>query len=696
MEQQQPSLAELSCQQLRGVGSRIEKLLNKAGIHTLHDLLFHLPLRYQDRTRVTPIRDIRVGDDVVVEGLIQTCQITFARRRLLVCQIHDSTQSLTLQFFNFSQAQKNKLAMGTRIRCYGQVRQGYRGGYLIIHPEYQYVDEETVLTVDETLTPIYPSTDGLSQQMLRQLTAQVLALLQQGAWLPECFPEPLREKFQLASLQEAVQFVHRPPPDATRDLLEEGKHPMQQRLAFEELVAHQIVMLRLRAKIQRQKAYALKTQQTLLSKFYANLTFTLTHAQARVIKEIQQDLQKPIPMLRLVQGDVGCGKTIVAICTILQAVEAGYQAAIMAPTEILAEQHYRNFCDWLTPLSIRVTWLSGKLTAKQRQQPLAHIASGETQVIVGTHALFQKQVEFFNLALVVVDEQHRFGVHQRLALVDKAKEKCVHQLVMTATPIPRTLAMIAYADLDLSIIDELPPGRQPINTVVVDNQRRDKVIARVHEVCSKKNQAYWVCTLVEESEMLQCKAVDKTAEQLAAALPDLKVMQIHGRMKPTEKEAIMLAFKAGDIDVLVATTVIEVGVDVPNANLMIIENPERLGLAQLHQLRGRVGRGQAASHCVLLYQAPLSEQARQRLGILRETQDGFIIAKRDLAIRGPGEMLGTKQTGMARFRVANIIRDKPLLTTARQAAQLLLQHHQQCANDLVARWLAENELYATV
>lgn len=691
-----PSLTEISCRQLRGVGPRIDDLLQKIGICSIHDLLFHLPLRYQDRTRITAIRDIRLGDDVVVEGVIQHCQIHLGKRRSLVCHIQDNGYPLILQFFHFSAAQKNNLIVGKRIRCFGQIRQGHRGGYVIIHPEYQFITHNKLLEVDETLTPIYPTTEGLGQQILKQLTDQAIKFLHEGAFLNECFPEQLCKKFQLQNLKEAILFVHRPPPDADQTLLQEGKHPMQQRLAFEELVAHQIATARMRAKIQSYKAFSLAGQKQLLKKFHGNLPFELTNAQMRVINEIQSDLKKPIPMLRLVQGDVGCGKTVVAVSSVVQAVEAGYQAVIMAPTEILAEQHYRNFCEWLTPLSIKVGWLSGKLTEKQRRQPLKDIASGEISVVVGTHALFQKDVEFANLALIVIDEQHRFGVHQRLALVDKAKNAYPHQLVMTATPIPRTLAMTVYADLDLSVIDELPPGRKPINTVVVDNNRRHEVIARVKELCKQKNQAYWVCTLIEESELLQCQAVEKTTEQLVQAFPELSIAQVHGRMKAEEKEQIMQAFKKGEIDLLVATTVIEVGVDVPNASLMIIENPERLGLAQLHQLRGRVGRGQAASHCVLMYNSPLSEHAKQRLTIMRETQDGFIIAQRDLEIRGPGEMLGTKQTGMVRFRVANIMRDKALLATARQVAYLLTQHHQTHADDLVTRWLANNEQYATV
>jgi ATP-dependent DNA helicase RecG len=549
----------------------------------------------------------------------------------------------------------------------------------MIHPEYRLIDPSQPVPVEEHLTPVYPATEGVHQLTLRALTTQALRYLDGGDdepavritdWLPDKLLAPCR----MTSLQEALRYVHRPPPEASLELLAEGRHPAQQRLAFEELLAHHLSLRRLRLRGQQTAAPVLPGGDGLVSAFLRSLPFALTGAQQRVNREIRADLARPHPMARLVQGDVGSGKTVVAACAALTAVDAGYQAALMAPTELLAEQHYRSFREWLAPLGVNVVWHAGKSRGRERAEALQAIREGWAAVAVGTHALFQQEVEFARLGLVVIDEQHRFGVHQRLALRDKGRAgtRRPHQLVMTATPIPRTLAMTVYADLDTSVIDELPPGRLPVQTVAIGQERREEVMQRVRGACTAGRQAYWVCTLIEESEALQCQAAEKTAALLAAGLPDVRIGLVHGRLRPAEKEAVMAAFKAGGIDLLVATTVIEVGVDVPNATLMIIENPERLGLAQLHQLRGRVGRGREQSSCVLLYQPPLSVAARDRLAALRETNDGFEIARRDMALRGPGEVLGTRQTGEMKFHIADLLRDETLLAAVeRTAAQLL-------------------------
>jgi ATP-dependent DNA helicase RecG len=644
---------------LKGVGPRLAEKLEHLGITTVQDLLFHLPLRYQDRTRVVPIGTLRPGDEAVVEGEVQLSEIKFGKRRMLLTRIADGSGSLTLRFFHFSNAQKEALSRGTRLRCYGEVR---RGAITLemIHPEFRRVADDMPAAVEEYLTPIYPSTEGLQQQGLRKIVTQAVDQLARGAvtlreWLP---PELLPPS--MPPLREAVLLLHRPPPELPLSALAEGQHPAQQRLAFEELLAHQLSLRQLREAMSHHPAHPLTGKDTLQQRFLAALPFALTGAQQRVSQEIAHDLQQPVPMQRLVQGDVGSGKTVVAALAALQAVQSGYQAAVMAPTELLAEQHYRNFCQWLEPLGIELAWLTGRLRAKARQEMLSAIESGTAAVAVGTHALFQQEVSFARLGLVIVDEQHRFGVHQRLALREKGVQDGVHphQLIMTATPIPRTLAMTAYADLDLSVIDELPPGRTPVETVAISEERRDEVIARVAAACAEGRQAYWVCTLIEESESLQCQAAEDTEALLCELLPHLRIALVHGRMKSADKEAVMGAFKAGELDLLVATTVIEVGVDVPNASLMIIENAERLGLAQLHQLRGRVGRGSARSSCVLMYHPPLSQLARERLAVMRETNDGFVIARKDLEIRGPGEVLGTRQTGMLQLRIADLQRDQ--------------------------------------
>ena len=688
-------LATVSVTALKGVGAALAEKLAKVGLETLQDVLFHLPLRYQDRTRIVPIGALRPGQDAVVEGTVAGADVVMGRRRSLLVRLQDGSGTLCLRFYHFSQAQKEGLKRGTLVRCYGEVRPG-SSGLEIYHPEYRALSGGEPIAVEQTLTPIYPTTEGLTQQRLRQLSEQALARLGPHS-LPDWLPAELAREHELAPLDQALRYLHRPPPDADLDELAEGRHWAQHRLAFEELLTHQLSMQRLRDSLRNQHAPALPKAQRLPAQYLANLGFAPTGAQQRVGAEIAYDLSQHEPMLRLVQGDVGAGKTVVAALAALQALEAGYQVALMAPTEILAEQHFITFQRWLAPLGLEVAWLAGKLKGKARASALEQIAGG-APMVVGTHALFQDEVQFQRLALVIIDEQHRFGVQQRLALRKKGVDGrlCPHQLIMTATPIPRTLAMSAYADLDTSILDELPPGRTPVNTLLVADSRRFEVIERVRSACHEGRQAYWVCTLIEESEELTCQAAETTFADLSAALGGLHVGLIHGRMKPAEKAAVMDQFKQGRLQLLVATTVIEVGVDVPNASLMIIENPERLGLAQLHQLRGRVGRGSAASHCVLLYHPPLSQLGRQRLGIMRETSDGFVIAEKDLELRGPGEMLGTRQTGLLQFKVADLMRDADLLPAVRDAALRLLAEWPQHVSPLLERWLRHGQQYGQV
>ncbi|WP_079203884.1 ATP-dependent DNA helicase RecG [Pseudomonas sp. CC6-YY-74] len=688
-------LAAVSVTALKGVGAALAEKLAKVGLETLQDVLFHLPLRYQDRTRIVPIGELRPGQDAVVEGTVAGADVLMGRRRSLLVRLQDGSGTLSLRFYHFSQAQKEGLKRGTQVRCYGEVRPG-SSGLEIYHPEYRALSASEPIAVEQTLTPIYPSTEGLTQQRLRSLSEQALARLGPQS-LPDWLPRELARDYQLSPLDQAIRYLHRPPPDADQDELAEGRHWAQHRLAFEELLTHQLSLQRLRESVRAQQAPALPIAKRLPQQFLDNLGFAPTGAQQRVGAEIAYDLSQDEPMLRLLQGDVGAGKTVVAAFAALQALEAGYQVALMAPTEILAEQHFLNFSKWLAPLGVEVAWLAGKLKGKARAAALEQIA-GSAAMVVGTHALFQDEVKFARLALVIIDEQHRFGVQQRLALRQKGigGRLCPHQLIMTATPIPRTLAMSAYADLDTSILDELPPGRTPVNTLVIADSRRPEVIERVRSACSEGRQAYWVCTLIEESEELTCQAAETTFSDLSAALGGLHVGLIHGRMKPAEKAAVMDQFKQGRLQLLVATTVIEVGVDVANASLMIIENPERLGLAQLHQLRGRVGRGSAASHCVLLYHPPLSQLGRERLGIMRETCDGFVIAEKDLELRGPGEMLGTRQTGLLQFKVADLMRDADLLPAVRDAAQALLEHWPQHVSPLLERWLRHGQQYGQV
>lgn len=697
------TLDQIPVSALKGVGATLAAKLAKIGLFSLQDLLLHLPLRYLDRTRITPIGGLQPNVNAVVEGEVRLADIVFGKRRSLVCRIQDGTGSLSLRFYHFNSAQKNRLTQGTRLRVFGETRRG-ASGLEMYHPEYELLDDAAPAPLEQSLTPIYPATEGLTQPRLRALATQALGWLDKHP-LRELLPERVRHKLNQCSLADALRYLHNPPVNANLQQLVEGEHPSQQRLVFEELLAHHLSLLLLRQATQAEGAPRLKLTPALEAGFRKGLGFKLTRAQERVLGEIFDDLAKPLPMLRLVQGDVGSGKTVVAALAALAAVASGKQAALMAPTEILAEQHRLNLGKWLEPLGINLGWLTGKLKQSERRTQLQAIASGAAHLVVGTHALFQEAVSFADLGLIIIDEQHRFGVHQRLSLSEKGMNSAEnshsgvlrpHQLIMTATPIPRTLAMSAYADLDCSVIDELPPGRTPITTVVISDQRRPEVIERVRLACEQGRQAYWVCTLIEESEALEAQAAQATAEALVLALPHLRTGLIHGRLKPLEKELVMAAFKAGELDLLVATTVIEVGVDVPNASLMIIENPERLGLAQLHQLRGRVGRGSTASHCVLLYGSPLSNSSRERLRVMRESSDGFYIAEQDLLLRGPGEVLGTRQTGEMQFRIADLQRDSHLLPYVKEAALLLVTEYPEQSNQIVGRWLGQNQRYLQV
>jgi ATP-dependent DNA helicase RecG len=702
-----PGLAPVDS--LPGVGPVLVQALARIAIGHVQDLWFHLPLRYEDRTRVTAMADLRVGETAQVEGTVTAVERGFRFRPQLRVALEEGGRTLTLRFFHFRKAQAEVFVPGTRFRCHGEVRSGAHG-LEIVHPQYLRVDADTPL--DELLTPIYPTTEGLGQRRLSSLIGHALARLPDEAAL-ELVPTALREPLALLSLRDALRIVHRPPPGSDVAALAQGTHPAQQRLAFEELLTHHLSLKRLREQVRRHAAPRLCGDGHLRDALVAALPFALTGAQQRVDAEIARDLAQVTPMLRLVQGDVGSGKTVLAALAALTAIESGAQAALMAPTELLAEQHLRSLGAWFAPLGITPLWLAGKVQGRARQKALDALADGAPMVI-GTHALMQQGVVFRNLGLAIIDEQHRFGVHQRLALRDKGRDVAApsldrsgntgqrsegllqvpHQLVLTATPIPRTLAMAAYADLDVSVVDELPPGRKPVKTVAVSAARRGEVIERIRQVFADGRQAYWVCTLIEESEQSEAQAAEVAHAELAAALGGVRIALVHGRMKSAEKQAVMDDFRAGRVTLLVATTVIEVGVDVPNASLMVIENPERLGLAQLHQLRGRVGRGERESTCVLMYQAPLSAMARERLEAMRETNDGFIIAERDLALRGPGEMLGTRQTGRLEFRIADLARDAALLPDVQRLGEILLAQHPECVDRLVARWVGSAAQYA--
>ena len=676
---------------LKGVGPRIGERLDHLGIRQVQDLLFHLPYRYIDRTRLIPIGSLRPGDSALCQGTIELVQTPAGPRRSLLCRISDGTGAITLRFFHFTRAQQAGLKQGMCLRCWGQIRR-VNHSLEMVHPEYRRVDADEVADLEQNLTPVYPLTQGISQFKLRNLTGQALETMSRdGTGLTELLPDRILQQFSRFNLGQALRFVHRPPRDADLNSLMEGTHPAQQRLAFEELLAHHLSLRLIRKTVQAQESFVIdRNANDRIRTFMDSLPFELTGAQKRVLAEIRKDMLKAAPMLRLVQGDVGSGKTVVAAIAALLVIRSGYQVALMAPTEILADQHYFNIRQWFSPIGIPVSLLTGKQSRNEKDDVLAQLNSARPMVTVGTHALFQDQVAFGNVGLIIIDEQHRFGVDQRLALLEKGMEKTrqPHQLIMTATPIPRTLAMTLFADLDISVIDRMPPGRQPIKTTVLSNERREEVIDRIHEVCKQGRQAYWVCTLIENSETLQLQAAEDIRQHLASQLTGLTIGLIHGRMKKTGKETVMDDFKAGKIDLLVATTVIEVGVDVTNASLMIIENAERLGLSQLHQLRGRVGRGSRASDCVLLYQTPLSDNARVRLNRVRETNDGFEIAKSDLELRGPGEILGKKQTGLPELHIADFVRDAHLMPRVQRAADFILSQCPEQVNKLVSRWLS--------
>jgi ATP-dependent DNA helicase RecG len=669
--------------------------LARLGIHTVQDLLFHLPSRYQDRTRITPIGAARLGAEVVVVGQIEHTGIAYGRRRSMLCRISDGTGSLTMRLFHFSASQQERLVSGRWLRCFGEVRRG-PATLEMVHPEYEVTGQKPELDTSEGLTPIYPATEGIGQGQLRRMTGESLRCSLDR--VVELLPESVLSALDYPTLKTALRYVHRPPLSADTERLQAGTDPAQQRLAFEELLAHHLSLRLARQQRQAHPAPAMREDNGLLDAFWGELNFVATHAQQKACAEILEDLRKPIPMLRLLQGDVGSGKTVVAGAAVTRVLDNRYQAAVMAPTELLSEQHYRTFSRWFDPLDTRVGWLSSRVSGRQRRQLLDALSTGEIHVVIGTHALFQQGVEFQRLGLIVVDEQHRFGVDQRLALRDKGttSDSVPHQLVMTATPIPRTLAMTFYADLDVSSIEELPPGRQPVETVVVREARRGEVVARVEAACRQGRQAYWVCPIIDESEVLEVQAATEMEAALKQSLPNLRIGLVHGRMKAQHKEAVMERFRNGEVDLLVATTVIEVGVDVPQASLMVIENAERLGLAQLHQLRGRVGRGSDQACCVLMYRPPLGDHAKTRLATLRDTTDGFEIARKDLELRGPGEVLGTRQTGLMNLMIADLVRDQGLLPKVEQIGRVLLNEHPRNIRALISRWVGHGESYVNV
>ena len=684
--------------ELQGVGTAAAEKLKRLGIRHIEDLLFHLPLRYQDRTRVHPIGSLTLGCEVLVEGAVERTRVLYRRRRMMLVDLSDGTGALLLRFFHFSAAQQNSLRNGVRIRCFGEARKG-PSGVEMVHPEYQFVNTRRTTSLNESYTPIYPATEGLQQYSLRKFSDLALKwLATPGNQLEELLPRDILEQEQAISLRDAIRYIHRPPADADIELLQAGEHPAQKRLAFEEMLAHSLSLKRMRADSRRQTARVLKNKGALFAQLEQNLPFELTAAQRKVITDIRADVRQSAPMMRLVQGDVGSGKTLVGIAAMLEAVEAGCQAAMMAPTEILAEQHYSNLRNWFDPFEISIGMILGKQKVRERRIAMRQTRIGETSIVVGTHALFQEQVEFARLALIVVDEQHRFGVHQRLALKQKGEDGSFqpHQLIMTATPIPRSLAMTMYADLDYSVIDEMPPGRLPVKTFALQDSRRDELIERVRETCATNGRAYWVCPLIEKSETLHYETAEAVFELLKRKMPEIRIRLIHGRMKPEEKEKAIRLFKQGDVRLLVATTVIEVGIDIPDANLIVIENAERFGLAQLHQLRGRVGRDGRQAACALLYHSPLSSNARRRLKVIRSTCDGFKIAREDMRIRGPGEILGTRQTGEMQFRIADLTRDAKQLERVVKTSEKMLEDNPRTCDRLIGRWLGEFARYAEV
>ena len=690
------NLANLDCTSLKGVGPKLAEKLERLHIHNVLDLLLHLPYRYEDRTQVKSIASLQDGDRAMLKVQVEITQVKYGKRRSLVCRAADNTASIEFRFFYFNKSQQSRLEKGAEFYAFGEVRRyGYQCS--MVHPELTPVDSNNAAPLLDSLTPVYPTTDGLHQNNLRQLTRQAVDLLEKHP-IDNLLPEKIQQQFGLPDINSALSWIHTPPKDAKPESLHQFSSPSAKRLICEELIAHQLSMILQRNKHQQQKAMGMDAKGALQQQLLKQLPFKLTKAQQRVSAEIIADLKSNKPMLRLLQGDVGAGKTLVAAMAALQAIETGFQVAIMAPTEILAEQHYASFYNWMTKLGVNTTFLISKLPAKDKKLALDDIASGKSQLIIGTHALFQTEVSYHKLGFIIIDEQHRFGVNQRLALKQKAPDGLqLHQLMMTATPIPRTLSMTVYADMDLSIIDELPPGRTPVMTVALPEERRPHLIERIRNACQdEQRQVYWVCTRIDESEEVQCQAAETTANQLAEQLPNLSVGLVHGRLKSEKKQIVMEKFKQGELDILVATTVIEVGVDVPNASLMVIENPERLGLSQLHQLRGRVGRGSKKSHCVLLYKPPLSVNAQNRLQVMRDTNDGFVLADEDLKLRGPGELLGTRQTGDVGLRFADLVRDAELVEELQQVAKSLATNSPDIAQKISQRWLGSRQDFADV
>ena len=691
------TLDSVAITSLKGVGPSLERKFNQLGIYNLQDLLFHLPFRYEDRTKLSPINSVKLGDRVQISGEIVSNKILFGQRRSLQCMLRDSTGFIYLRFFHFSSAQKNSLTPGKLLSCYGEVRRG-RNGFEIYHPEYKEIYSYDNNSLENSLTPIYPTTDGIQQKRLRSFVKQGIEILNRNHKLVEYLPSEILSEYKLCSLEDAIQTLHNPPNCLDLNTLNRGLSSFQQRLAFEELLAHRLCIRKFRKVPNQVLAPSVVFEQGLHEDFLDQLPFKLTNGQESALKDILSDLTQTTPMHRLLQGDVGSGKTVVAAIASIQVIGNGYQVALMAPTEILAEQHFNNFKKWCVPLGIRVGWLSGKIKGALRKETLQDLEFGTCQILIGTHALFQKDVIYNKLGFIIIDEQHRFGVHQRLSLRNKASSSVFqpHQLVMTATPIPRTLAMSVYADLDSTVIKDLPPGRLRVNTAVISNEKRADIVKRIKDACINGRQVYWVCTLIEESEALECEAAEVISLSLANLLPKTRVGLIHGRMRSDEKNSVMTDFKNGDIQLLVATTVIEVGVDVPNASLMIIENAERLGLAQLHQLRGRVGRGNIKSHCILLYQTPLSRDGKLRLGVMRESCDGFYIAEKDLELRGPGQVLGTNQAGLMSFKIADMQRDALLLEDIKNVSESLMLNNKEIVDSLINRWLSNREEYANV
>lgn len=689
-------LDDLPITHLKGVGEKVAEKLKRLGIMTVADILFHLPFRYEDRSKVLAIGSLKAGEACLFEGQVELAEVVFRGRRSLLVRLSDGTGFVTLRFFHFSKNQKEAMQRGQWLRCFGDIKAYSKSVSAdVVHPEYQLITESQRGQTQEGLLAVYPVTEGLHQTSFRKLIKQVFLLLEQGATVRDCLPQSVLHEEGLPTLQESLQQLHCP---QTMPPLDASETPAFKRLIFEELLANHLSLSRLKQGIRCHTAPSFESAGKSKKQFLKSLGFELTGAQNRVTQDITSDLSQSQPMQRLLQGDVGSGKTVVAACAALAATEAGYQVAIMAPTELLAEQHFKNFHGWLKNMDVQVDWLVGQHKGKVYDSITSAIREGRSNIVIGTQALFQEKVTFAKLGLVIIDEQHRFGVHQRLALRDKGAANGLHphQLVMTATPIPRTLAMLGYADLDLSVIDELPPGRTPVTTTVLPISKREQIIERIKKGIEDGRQVYWVCTLVEESETLQCQAAEVAVELLQDYLPTLNIGLVHGRMKAEEKQAVMQQFKQQMLDILVATTVIEVGVDVPNASLMVIENAERLGLAQLHQLRGRVGRGQRDSHCVLMYKSPLSKNANERLSIMRETTDGFKIAEKDMQLRGPGELLGKRQAGFMQFKVADIVRDADILEQVAQCADDILLKQPELVEPLVHRWVANSVEYAQV